>query len=62
MRVSCQPTAMAPEGEGRGEWTVDLVERARRILLQPSQEWQVINTEASSTADLYRNLDTPPRS
>jgi len=38
---------------------VDLVERARRILLQPSQEWQVINTEASSTADLYRNYIVP---
>jgi hypothetical protein len=38
---------------------MDLVERAKKILLQPSQEWQVINTEATSTADLYRNYIVP---
>ncbi len=40
---------------------MDLVERAKRILLQPGQEWQVINTEASSTADLYRKSRTTGR-
>jgi len=38
---------------------MDLVERAKRILLQPSQEWQVINTEAATTADLYRHYIVP---
>jgi hypothetical protein len=38
---------------------VDLVERAKKILLQPAQEWQVINTEAATTADLYKNYIVP---
>jgi hypothetical protein len=38
---------------------MDLVERAKRILLQPGQEWQVINTEATTTADLYKSYIVP---
>lgn len=38
---------------------MDLVERTKRILLQPDQEWQVINTEAATTADLYKNYIAP---
>lgn len=38
---------------------MDLVERAKRILLQPGQEWQVINTETTTTADLYRSYIAP---
>lgn len=38
---------------------MDLVERAKRILLQPGQEWQVINAEAATTADLYRSYIVP---
>ena len=38
---------------------MDLVERAKRILLQPGQEWQVINTETITTADLYRSYIAP---
>ena len=38
---------------------MDLVERAKRILLQPGQEWQAINAEAATTADLYRNYIVP---
>lgn len=38
---------------------MDLVERAKRILLQPGQEWQVINPEAATTADLYRSYIAP---
>ena len=38
---------------------MDLVERARNILLQPGQEWQVINAEAATTADLYRSYIVP---
>ena len=38
---------------------MDLVERAKRILLQPGQEWQAINTEAVTTADLYRSYIVP---
>jgi hypothetical protein len=38
---------------------MDLVERAKRILLQPGQEWQVINTETTTTADLYKSYIVP---
>jgi len=38
---------------------VDLVERVKKILLQPAQEWQVINMEAVTTADLYKNYIVP---
>jgi hypothetical protein len=38
---------------------MDLVERAKRILLQPGQEWQVINTETTTTADLYKSYIAP---
>jgi hypothetical protein len=38
---------------------MDLVERAKRILLQPGQEWQAINTEPVTTADLYRSYIVP---
>jgi hypothetical protein len=38
---------------------MDLVERAKRILLQPGQEWQAINTEPATTADLYRSYIVP---
>lgn len=38
---------------------MDLVERAKKILLQPTQEWQVINTEAATTAGLYKNYIVP---
>lgn len=38
---------------------MDLVERAKRILLQPGQEWRVINAEAATTADLYRSYIVP---
>jgi len=38
---------------------MDLVERAKRILLQPGQEWQAINTETTTTADLYKSYIAP---
>ncbi len=38
---------------------MEIVERAKRILLQPSQEWQVIHAEVTTTADLYRNYIVP---
>lgn len=38
---------------------MDLVERAKRILLQPGQEWQVIDKEATTTADLYKSYIVP---
>ncbi len=38
---------------------MEIVERAKRILLQPSQEWPVIKTEATTTIDLYRNYIVP---
>jgi Yip1-like protein len=38
---------------------MDLVERAKRILLQPGQEWQVINKEAATPVDLYRSYIVP---
>ena len=38
---------------------MDFVERARKILLQPTQEWQVINTEVTTTADLYKGYIVP---
>jgi len=36
-----------------------LVERAKRILLQPKQEWEVIAGESTTTPDLYRNYIIP---
>ncbi len=38
---------------------MDLVERVKKILLEPSQEWQVIQKETGSTADLYKNYIAP---
>ncbi len=38
---------------------MDLVERAKKILLQPDQEWQVIQKEAATTADLYKSYIAP---
>jgi hypothetical protein len=38
---------------------MNLVDRVTNILLQPKQEWQVIATETSSAADLYRNYIIP---
>jgi Yip1 domain len=39
----------------KGEINMNLVERAKNILLQPKQEWPVIDAEATSVGDLYRN-------
>lgn len=36
-----------------------LVDRVKRILLQPKQEWEVISGETTTTADLYRNYAIP---
>lgn len=36
-----------------------LVERVKRILLQPKQEWEVIAGESTTTPDLYRNYIIP---
>ncbi len=38
---------------------MDLVQRVKNILLQPKQEWQVINTERTSTAELYTSYVVP---
>ena len=38
---------------------MDLMERAKRILLQPSREWQVIDEEPTSTVELYRSYIVP---
>jgi len=36
-----------------------LVDRVKRILLQPKQEWEVISGETTTTADLYKNYVIP---
>lgn len=36
-----------------------LVDRVKRILLQPRQEWEVISGETITTADLYRSYAVP---
>ena len=36
-----------------------VVDRVQGILLRPRQEWQVIDVEQSTTADLYRNYVMP---
>jgi len=36
-----------------------LVDRVKRILLQPKQEWEVISGETTTTADLYRSYAIP---
>lgn len=36
-----------------------LVDRAQAITLRPRQEWQVIDTERTTTADLYRQYILP---
>lgn len=36
-----------------------LVDRAKKILLQPKQEWEVISGESTSTADLYTGYVIP---
>lgn len=38
---------------------MNLIERAKNIVLQPKTEWPVIAGEATSTADLYRNYIVP---
>jgi hypothetical protein len=38
---------------------MDLAERVKGILFQPQQEWQAINTEATSPGDLYRGYVVP---
>jgi len=36
-----------------------LVDRVKRILLQPKQEWEVISGETTTTADLYKSYVIP---
>jgi hypothetical protein len=36
-----------------------LVDRVKRILLQPKQEWEVISGETATTSDLYKNYVIP---
>jgi len=38
---------------------MNLVERAKRLLLTPGPEWQVIDTEPTTTGDLYRQYIIP---
>jgi hypothetical protein len=38
---------------------VNLVDRAKKILLQPKTEWDVISTETVTAADLYRGYIAP---
>ena len=38
---------------------MNLIERAKNILLQPEQEWPVIETEATTTEGLYLNYIAP---
>jgi hypothetical protein len=38
---------------------MSLVERAKNILLQPKQEWQVIDGEPTTVGDLYRSYIIP---
>ena len=42
---------------------MNLVDRAKNILLKPKQEWEIINEETTTTADLYKNyrLNTEKR-
>ena len=34
---------------------MDLIDRIKKILLQPKQEWEVISGETTTTAELYKN-------
>lgn len=34
---------------------MDLIDRVKKILLQPKQEWEVISGETTTTAELYKN-------
>lgn len=36
-----------------------LIDRVKRILLQPKQEWEVVSGENTTTADLYRSYAVP---
>ena len=38
---------------------MNVVERAKRLLLTPGPEWQVIDTEPTTTGDLYRRYIIP---
>jgi len=38
---------------------MDLTERTKNILLQPVQEWSIIDKEPGSTAELYRSYIAP---
>lgn len=38
---------------------MNLVQRVKNILLQPKQEWQVIDGEATSVTDLYKSYIVP---
>jgi hypothetical protein len=38
---------------------MDLIDRAKAILLQPKEEWQVINTEHTTPAELYTSYIVP---
>jgi hypothetical protein len=38
---------------------MDLVELAKRILLQPGREWLAIEAESATTADLYKSNIVP---
>jgi hypothetical protein len=38
---------------------MNIVERARNILVQPKEEWPVVGREPSSPADLYRDYVVP---
>jgi hypothetical protein len=42
-----------------GDSTMNLVERAKRILLSPRTEWQVIDAEPTSAAQLYTRYVMP---
>lgn len=41
------------------EAAMDLVERVKRILLSPQTEWPVIDSEPTTTAELYRSYIAP---
>lgn len=38
---------------------MNLIDRVKRILLQPKEEWQVISSEATTTSELYKNYIIP---
>jgi hypothetical protein len=38
---------------------MNLVERAKNMIMTPKSEWQVVNLEASSTAELYKSYVVP---